>query len=89
MNHFFQKVHLKEETFAYLVLTHQLNLLLGEYRHVFFLLLLSGFIVGRGAGGLRLIVQVYDLLVNVLHHLPHLEHIAGRETVPATQTAGT
>lgn len=61
----------------YLVLTHQLNLFLGQHGHVLLLLLLSGLVVGRGAGGLGLVVQVDDLLVNVLHHLPHLQHVTG------------
>ena len=65
-----------------MVLAHELYLLLGQHGHVLVLLLLPRLVVGRGAGGLRLVVQVDYLLVHVLHHLPHLQHVAGRQTVP-------
>ena len=65
-----------------MVLAHELYLLLGQHGHVLVLLLLARLVVGRGAGGLRLVVQVDDLLVHMLHHLPHLQHVAGRQAVP-------
>lgn len=65
---------------TYLVLAQKFNFLLCQYRDVLLLLLLWLFIIRR-AGGLGLIVQVDNLLVDVLHHLPDLQHVTGRQPV--------
>lgn len=66
-----------------LVLTHEFNLLLGHEGHVLILLCLSWLVIGcqGGSSGLGLSIQVNDLLIDVFHHLPHLQHVTGRQTV--------
>lgn len=54
--------------------------LLCQHSNVLLLLLLWFFIIRR-AGGLGLVIQVDNLLVDVFHHLPDLQHVTGRQSV--------